>query len=1050
MKRFIIKWTMAILCICLLGTVAEAKSRKISGRVFDADGEPLPGAVVAIGDGSSGVGVTTDENGKYTIDVPSREKTLEFSFLGLKTTSVFINNRLVIDVILESDASTELDDAVVVGYGKTKVRDLTGSISSVSSEQLNSGTPMTIDQALKGKVAGLQIMQSDGTPGGRVSIKIRGTNSITAGSSPLYVIDGFPMPYSEDPSVNPLTNIPPSSIESITILKDASSTAIYGSQGANGVILITTKTAKAGMNDLSVNVNYGVGHPARRMEMLGPEAYMMNLMRSNYTNPNADLYDKLQSRAWEDPSQITDWFEECTRPSLTKSVDVSYLGSIANRIRNSTNVSYNDDEGTIINTGYRRFYILQQNDIIVNKRFNVNTMISYENGKRYGANWIDGGIFNDILTYCPFIPKEWGWKDTEAYLKYNKIGDNPYMRLTQKEYNADNRNLYASINAKFYILDNLSVSAGYNMGHRFTEARSHIPTTIKSSYESKGYATISNQKSQISRFNAQVDYNLNRNGHYFTATGVFETYSQTDEGFGAEYTNFSTDLGWHGISGALPGDHVEAPSVAYTQKTMVSILGRLTYNYENKYYATINMREDASSRFSRNNRWGFFPSAAISWRVANENFWKNSTVLKNVINDLKIRASWGQVGNDQIADYQYFQFLKRFDQTATFTSPDGKPVTADPYQLALMSSDVKWETSSEWNIGLDINMFNNRLIANIDAYHKVTRDMLLNERIALTSGFETMTRNIGSVRNRGIEISLSGSIVQTKDWNYDVNVVYSANRSKVLSLGTREQTLEGRYIGNSSSENIMIKEGYPLGMYFGNIVNGIANNEITNANAWPSSYGAVNPSSSYDKTKDLFRKYIVQGKFMFDDLDGDGITDGTDRLPLACTEPAFIGGMSHSLRYKWFTLQANFSWSYGNDIINGNIYNLINAGFGINNKLASVADNTWHENNPGGTYAKDGSYRSISNSELVEDGSFFRMNNLSITAQMPEQWLKKMRAKNISLTYSLRNAFCITRYSGYDPEVNSGTSRDTQILGGVDYASYPTVRSHVFSLNIKF
>ncbi len=1034
--------------LCLVSN-SFAQNLKIKGRVVDAGGAPLVGVLVASGDKK--ITATTDLEGNYSISVPRKETVLEFSFLGMKTQSVFINNRVIIDVVLEADAEMRLDESVVVGYGETKVRDLTGAVTHLSSDQIQNSFSSTLDQALKGKIAGVQIIQGDGTPGGRVSIKIRGTNSITAGSAPLYVIDGFPMPYSDDPTQNPLNSLPPSSIESISILKDASSTAIYGSQGANGVVLITTKTARAGMNDLSVNISYGIGNIMNPQRMLTTDEYMKNFMRSNYKNADADLYDLFVSGDWKDASRVTDWIDECTHPSVIKSVDVSYLGSIANRVRNTTNVSLSDDGGTIIGSGYKRFYILQQNDITINKKISLNTRISYEHSKRFGANWVDGGIFNDMLTFCPFVKKEWTWQDTidNLDLHYNSPGDNPYMRLTEKDYKADTRNLYANVTARWNILYNLSLSAGYDMGYNSNENKTYISQKIKSSFDSGGFASMGTWKNTTSRFHTQLDYYLAQNKHYFTATAAFETNVNTTESYSQSYTKIADDLGWYGIQRALPGDHVAAPVAGYNQKKMASVLGRLTYNYADKYYATFNLREDGSSRFSRHNRWGFFPSAALSWRPSNEAFWQNSDWIGNWVNDFKIRLSWGRSGNDQIADYQYFQFLSPFSQTATFTGAGGEDVLVNAYQLSIMPSDVRWETSTEWNLGIDANLLNNRLILTAEAYNKVTKDMLLSEKIALTSGFETMTNNIGSVRNRGLELSLTGVVVQNKNWDYSVNVVYSANRSKVLSLGSRTQTLEGRSIAMSGSENILIKEGYPLGLYFGNIINGIANNQITNRNAYPSYYSAVNPTTSKGN-QDLVTKYIVGGKFIFDDLDGDGYTDLTDRAPIACVEPAFIGGMSHTVRYKWFTLNANFSWSYGNDIINANVYSLINAGYGINNKLASVADNTWGPNNTDGTYTGNGSYRYFSNSELVEDGSFFRLNNLSLTARMPEKWLSKIKVKDIALTYSIRNVFCLTRYSGYDPEVNSGSSSENQILSGVDYASYPTVRSHVFSLNFKF
>ena len=475
---------------------------------------------------------------------------------------------------------------------------------------------------------------------------------------------------------------------------------------------------------------------------------------------------------------------------------------------------------------------------------------------------------------------------------------------------------------------------------------------------------------------------------------------------------------------------------------MLSGVFMANYSYKGRYLLKASMRADGSSKFSPDNRWGFFPSGAIGWRVSDESFFKNVSWLKKNVDNLKLRFSYGQVGNDQIASYAYAQTLASSSRQAVF----GDGTISALYTNRMANPDISWEVTEEFNGGLDLDMFNNRLNISVDLYTKKTKDMLLEQNLPRMSGFSKVTRNIGSVRNRGFEISVGGLIIDKKDFSWNATINFSANQSKVLSLGTENQMLESRPVGSASGTENVIKEGYPLGLFYGLQMEGIRSNWYSDSNG----VGSADSPWWYATEREM-----PYGFPSFADINGDGKINMEDRVVIGDVNPVFIGGLNTHFRWKFIELAMDFSWSYGNDIINGNIYNLMNNG-DIRNKSSVYYKNAWFANNPTGTFTGPGPISwsgymwAASNSEMVEDGSFLKMNNLAITCHLPKKILNVWKIKDMSFTYSINNVFCLTKYSGYDPEVRSGNSISNRILPGVDISSYPYARSHVFSFNFKY
>lgn len=1034
-----------LLCVFLslsIGSFAQEK-KSIYGYVREADEQPLVGVNIKVKGTSNGT--ITDMDGKYTLNNVTPGQVIVYSMIGMTTVEKTVGNQQQINVVMKS--GIEIDEVIVTGYQTQRKIDLTGSVSSLSSDQFMKTNPLSMEQALKGKIAGVQVMNNDGAPGGGITIKVRGASSITAGSSPLYVVDGFPIPISDDPLDNPLATISPDAIESISILKDVSSTAVYGAQGANGVVLITTKKGSAGMSEISVKASYGVSKLANSISMLGAEDYMRAYMRDMVMNgqwQNADFYQEYKDQIWKtDPSRFQFYPDLCLQNGTKQNYEVSYRGG-TEKIQNSTILSFMNEGGIAVNTGFKRFYFQTNNSIKLLPQLTLNTNISYEHNIRSGAFWTEGNIFNEIQTFSPLVPKEWTFQEIDDNLYYTGKMDNPYRKLKDIDYSNKNHTFFGQAELVYNITDNWFVKAGMGVRTPKGETKEFVPKTIQRGYDNNGWASYGTQNALNLRGMVQAGFSKVFNGvHNLSVNAVYEANTNKYETFGQEYSQFNTDLGWEGIYDAKSGNHVKSPTIGYEKVAMLSGVFMANYSYKGRYLLKASMRADGSSKFAPNNRWGFFPSGAIGWRVSDENFFKNVSWLKKNVDNLKLRFSYGQVGNDQIASYSYAQTLASSNRQAVF----GDGTISSLYTNRMANPDISWEVTEEFNGGLDLDMFNNRLNISVDLYTKKTKDMLLEQNLPRLSGFSKVTRNIGSVRNRGFEISVGGLIIDKKDFTWNATINFSANQSKVLSLGTENQMLESRPVGSASgTENVLIKKGYPLGLFYGLQLEGIRSNWYSDSNG----VGSADSPWWYATEREM-----PYGFPSFADINGDGKINMEDRVVIGDVNPVFIGGLNTHFRWKFIELAMDFSWSYGNDIINGNIYNLMNNG-DIRNKSSVYYKNAWFANNPTGTFTGPGPIswsgymNTASNSEMVEDGSFLKMNNLAVTCHLPKKILNAWKIKDMSFTYSINNVFCLTKYSGYDPEVRSGSSVNNRILPGVDISSYPYARSHIFSFNFKY
>ena len=1034
-----------LLCLFLslsIGNFAQEK-KSIYGYVKETDEQPLVGVNVKVKGTQNGT--ITDIDGKYTLNNVTPGQVIVYSMIGMTTVEKTVGNQPQINVVMKS--GIEIDEVIVTGYQTQRKIDLTGSVSSLNSEQFMKTNPLSMEQALKGKIAGVQVMNNDGAPGGGITIKVRGASSITAGSSPLYVVDGFPIPISDDPLDNPLATISPDAIESISILKDVSSTAVYGAQGANGVVLITTKKGSAGMSEISVKASYGISKLANSISMLGAEDYMRAYMRDMVMNgqwQNADFYQEYKDQIWNtDPSRFQFYPDLCLQNGTKQNYEVSYRGG-TEKIQNSTVLSFMNEDGIAVNTGFKRFYFQTNNSIKLLPQLILNTNISYEHNIRSGAFWTEGNIFNEIQTFSPLVPKEWTFQEIDDNLYYTGKMDNPYRKLKDIDYSNKNHTFFGQAELVYNITDNWFVKAGMGVRTPKGEIKEFVPKTIQRGYDNNGWASYGTQNALNLRGVVQAGFNKVFNEvHNLSVNAVYEANTNKYETFGQEYSQFNTDLGWEGIYDAKSGNHVKSPTIGYEKVAMLSGVFMANYSYKGRYLLKASMRADGSSKFSPDNRWGFFPSGAIGWRVSDESFFKNVSWLKKNVDNLKLRFSYGQVGNDQIASYAYAQTLASSSRQAVF----GDGTISALYTNRMANPDISWEVTEEFNGGLDLDMFNNRLNISVDLYTKKTKDMLLEQNLPRMSGFSKVTRNIGSVRNRGFEISVGGLIIDKKDFSWNATINFSANQSKVLSLGTENQMLESRPVGSASgTENVLIKEGYPLGLFYGLQMEGIRSNWYSDSNG----VGSADSPWWYATEREM-----PYGFPSFADINGDGKINMEDRVVIGDVNPVFIGGLNTHFRWKFIELAMDFSWSYGNDIINGNIYNLMNNG-DIRNKSSVYYKNAWFANNPTGTFTGPGPISwsgymwAASNSEMVEDGSFLKMNNMAITCHLPKKILNVWKIKDMSFTYSINNVFCLTKYSGYDPEVRSGNSISNRILPGVDISSYPYARSHVFSFNFKY
>lgn len=1031
------------------------QQQNISGKVTDSSGRPLPGVTVVIKGTTSGT--ISDTEGFYSLtNVPS-DATLVFSFVGMKSQEVAINGQSTINVTMTEEA-IGLDEVVAIGYGTVRKRDLTGSVVSVGAEKLADRPFSNALQTLQGQVSGVQITQTQGAPGLAPTVKVRGASSINAGTSPLYVIDGIPLEDATSNSTstgassgsnmdfnrNPMNFINPNDIESIEILKDASSAAIYGSRGANGVVLITTKQGKAGKTKIEANYEFGISRVNRKTDMMDAHEFIafQTAARNNSwativaNNPSATRgLNVTVPVEFSDPEWLnrigdgTDWQDVLFRTGLTNNVQLSASGG-NEKTQFMVSAGYINSQGVVDRNDYDRINLRSNlkhkfNDKV---RMGLNIGLSRAQEAPYGTSGKSDVVSLGGLQSNPIFPLyvetgSLGFKDPESiwntFVKYGLQLWHPYS-LTRE---AEKKKIMNVVTASSYLefdlmkdltfktmmstnVDNTSYNFYWNEGQNWGYS-GWVPATADfitlQSYNWVWENTLTYNKT----FNDVHDLN------------VLAGYSIQEQR--TDYSNMNAKSFPNDLIHTLNAGVVSSGSTSAQDWSLISYLARTNYAYKDKYLVTAAIRADGSSRFGSNNRWGYFPSGSIAWRMSEEAFMQDISWLDN----LKVRLSYGATGNNQIPNYGAIGILG-------YTSyVNGGTVEQGISTETFADKNLKWEKTGQTNFGVDFSIYDQRINFSGDIYYSKTRDLLLDVPIPIITGFSSTLTNIGELQNKGFEINISTRNIDRKfKWQTDFNIF--ANRNKVLKLGENDAPIDI----NVSSMTSRTVVGKPIGMYYGYVIDGVIMSQSElDSNAYPVWEGSE------------------PGDPKVRDVNKDGKISADDRTFIGNYQPDFQWGMTNTFSYAGLELSVMLRGSEGAEVMNHNARYLKSGVGGGNRNMYEVVSNFWKsESDPGnGMIPKPRmlptTVRDYGSSYWVEDGSFVRIQNIRVGYNVPQRMVKKLNLGGVKFYVNMENVYVFSDYLGYDPE---GSTYQTGVLVGFDYGAYPNPFTATAGVNITF
>ncbi|MXV14096.1 SusC/RagA family TonB-linked outer membrane protein [Hufsiella ginkgonis] len=1052
----------------------------ITGTVTDENGDPMPGVNI-VEKNNPQHGTTTDVNGKYSIQA-ERGTVLVFTSIGYARQEVTVSGAATLNIRLVLQA-TQLTEVVAIGYQTLRKSDVTGAISSVKASELNLSAP-SLGQALAGKVAGVQISQTSGAPYQGTKIRVRGIGSFSASSDPLYVIDGYPA--GNDVYINP------EDIESVDILKDAASAAIYGSRASGGVVLITTKRGKDGKGKFDYDVQFGSNQLAKKVDLLGSNDFAQ-LVIDGRNNAYRDLWEN-SGKVWTDamlsdvnatrianvgnagsvsippylydfPTQKlipqtvnTDWQDELYRNAFYQKHTLSFAGGNTG-IKYYVSGAYQDQDGIILGSGQKRYNFRSNVDGDVNKKLHVGANISYtqnENQETQEGRFDHGPILGALI-YMPFFPAynpDGSLATNTAAAQSAAFGfqsiENPVALATRTRIGRKGYRSTLNANASYKILPELVFKANLGTQTYNEKYDYYLPTSLSNGANPPGSAQAIAAANAVAQAGTLVDrlaeftlsYKKDAGRHHFDALAGYtaqkttnDVLSVTAKGFQndniPEVTGKGADAAFFTLNGGPTGK---------SAFTLLSYLGRLNYSYASKYFLTASFRSDGSSRFGPQNKYGYFPSVALGWNLSDESFYDR--LLGNA-STLKLRASWGLSGNYNIGNYSYLQ---------TLASPTGvvfgnsSSVASATYAGGIADEKLSWETTRQYNIGADLGFFNGRLSAIANYYLSYSYDLLYNQPISAISGSTVILTNLrnSEIRNRGFDLQLDGKLLSKKDFNLSLSGNVSINRNKVTRLPGNNTIIingaERSYLTNITTQ------GQPVGMFYGFKVGGM----VTAGNI-----GKVAPSSAQTNPLRI-------GDLYFEDTDKNGVVNDADKTVIGSPYAKYTYGFALSSRFKMVDLSASFNGSQGNKILDGQDYYLYNME-GSGNQYADVVNRYRNAGSPGdGSVYRASRAGTQSNSTrlstfYLQDGSFLRCTNITLGFNLPTTLASKLHAGNARLFASVVNVFTVTDYKGYNPEVDynysSGASNSTQppnLTPGIDYGVYPLVRSYNVGLRVGF
>ena len=1058
------------LLVALISLSVSAQNVTVKGTVKDKTGETVIGASV-VEKGNTSNGTITDIDGNYTISVPANA-TIVFSYVGMTTQEASVKGKTQIDIVMEDDAQA-LEEVVVIGYGAVKRKDLTGSVATVSSDVLAAVPVASATEALTGKMAGVQITTTEGSPDAEMKIRVRGGGSITGDNTPLFIVDGFP--------VESISDIPASDIEDITVLKDASSTAIYGSRGANGVILVTTKSGKEGKINVSYNAYYSWKKIAKTLDVLDPYDYAkwqyeQALLRGNSyvedyesyfgSYEDLDMYKNIPYNDWQDLT--------FGRTGNTFNHNLSITGG-SEKIKYAFSYSHMNDKAIMEGSDYKR----DNFSLKLNTKAVKNVTLDFS--IRYSETNIGGGGANDVsstydsdkrlkysVIYTP-IPLE--NMDSSAGSSDDDLGNlyHPLTAISDNDRDQERKTLNMSGSFGWEIFKNFKFKTelGYD-DYRNDDLRFYGLTT----YYVKNVPSAENQ-------NLPAIQIANTNRHKFRNTNTI-SYDFSDLFKGdSHHLNAMIGHEWiitkssklTNIVHGFPETFTAADAWKLTSMgtpfsidnfydpddKLLSYFGRINYDYQSKYLLSATFRADGSSKFAAGNQWGYFPSAAVAWRVSSENFMEGT---KEWLDDLKLRFSYGTAGNNNIPSGQMVQ---TYSNSATSWINGFSNYWAPSKTMA--NPDLKWETTITRNLGLDFTVLGGKLNGTIEAYLNTTTDLLIQFPVGGT-GYDTQYRNMGKTENKGIEASINWTIVNKKDWGVSFNANIGFNKNTIKDLGMMNDFGAETYWASSEIGNdFWIAKGGSVGQMYGYRSDGryeasdfVGYDAATDS--WILKEGVVDASAVVGK--------IRPGSMKLKNIDGseDNKVTTDDREIIGDANPLHTGGFGISAYAYGFDLSANFNWSFGNDVYNANKIEFTQTGkYQYRNMTSEMADGKrWTNLRADGTLSTDLEELAAMNANTtmwspltdrmifsdwaVEDGSFLRLNTLTLGYTLPKSLLSKVKIQNLRFYVTGYNLFCLTSYTGYDPEVS--TIRKTNLTPGVDYSAYPKSRQFVVGVNLNF
>lgn len=1058
------KFIIIVLVIILLPVPMWGQAGKVTvkGNVSDASG-PLPGATV-YQDGKMSNGILTGPDGGYTIMVDP-DATLIVSCLGYAEIKEKVSGRTKIDFMMkESYETLAASEVVSVGYGSVARRDLTGSVGKVNMDDISKSTPMNFDQALAGRVAGVVVSTSDGAVGSEANIIIRGNNSLTQSSAPLYVIDGFPTESSFASSISP------ADIESIDVLKDASASAIYGARGANGVIIITTKKGSQGKPTVNFSASWTGSKIANKVDLLNgydyvrlDDEYYMNRSSSHtsyFTNYLEDGTPDSRYYSLEDYASVpyVDWQDYVYRNALSQNYNISLSGGNS-KTGTSYNVSFTalDQNGILVKSNFNRYSGSIKLSQKIGEKVKVDFSANYSQANTNGIQPSSSNSNSTVSTY--FLYSVWGFRPLKP-LRDGVVGDSFINQLVDEEVSNPNdfrfnpmanvKNSYRKI-IRNYLNSNVALNWDIIKGLRFRITGGYNQARTRNESFNNSQTMTGHPASPLGKgpngfiYNTDVTSWLNENtlnydkifgnDHNFQALVGFTAQGETTRFTGVEANHVQSEL--LGVEGLNTGEY-QSVTPYKRDWLLLSGLARVNYNYAHKYYVTASLRADGSSKFPSGNRWGVFPSGSVAWSFSNEDWAQNS----GWFNTGKIRASWGMTGNNRTqTPYDYYsRFVTRPGYNSLDYVRDGKTVSGY-FRENMENPFLGWETTAQTDIGLDLAFLHNRISLTADIYQKNTYDLLLQATMPASSGYESAMINVGSMRNRGIELSINAIPVQTKNFTWTSTLNFGMNNNTVTALANNQTTListidwHTRY---SSQTPYVTKVGMPTGLMYGyRYIGTYKYDEFSNGTLLKDGipYFGV-------------RENIRPGDPKYEDVNGDGVINDSDRTVIGIGQPLHTGGWNNTFNFYGIDLSIFMNWSYGNDLLNANrlVFEYYD---GTQLNQFGAMRNAWSlERNPDSDIPRSGaSGMEFYSSRVVEDGSFLRIKTVTLGYTFPSKWLRKMKIQSLRVYLTAENLFTFTNYSGPDPEVST---RNSVLTPGFDWSAYPRARSLTGGVSFSF